>query len=103
MPPPTPPDVRRLLDDRDAARASKDWARADALRDELAGMGWEVQDGPEGSTVRPILPADRTEPRLSEPATVAASVQVVAEDHPDDLARLLRGLFAHSRPSPGNS
>jgi len=96
MPSPTPPDdVRRLLDERNAARAAKDWARADALRDALAGMGWEVQDAPEGSTLRPVLPAVGSEPQLSKPAAVAASVQAVAEDHPDDLARLLRGLIAH--------
>jgi hypothetical protein len=99
MPPPTPPDdVRRLLDERDAARAAKDWDRADALRDELAGMGWEVQDLSGGSTMRPIRPAEGAEPRLTEPAEVAASIQVVAEEDPDDLARLLRGLFAHPPP-----
>ena len=29
--------VQALLEGRDEARASKDWARADALRDELDG------------------------------------------------------------------
>ncbi len=38
-----------LLATRDAARAAKDYARADALRDELAGMGWDVVDGAAGS------------------------------------------------------
>jgi GT2 family glycosyltransferase len=32
---------------------------------------------------------------LDEPATVAASVQVVADDHGEDLRRALRGLTAH--------
>ena len=96
MPPPTPPDdVRRLIDERTEARASRDWARADALRDDLAALGWEVQDGPDGSTARPILPAGDPEAGLAAPASVLASVQVVAEDHPEDLARLLRGLSAH--------
>lgn len=96
MPPPTPPDdVRRLMDERTEARASRDWARADALRDDLAALGWEVQDGPDGSTARPILPAGDPEAGLGAPASVLASVQVVAEDHPEDLARLLRGLSAH--------
>ena len=96
MPPPTPPDdVRRLIDERTEARASRDWARADALRDDLAALGWEVQDGPDGSTARPILPAGDPEAGLGAPASVLASVQVVAEDHPEDLARLLRGLSAH--------
>jgi len=33
---------------RDAARAAKDWARADALRAELEADGWHIEDGPEG-------------------------------------------------------
>ncbi|MEY2516479.1 MAG: cysteinyl-tRNA synthetase [bacterium] len=37
-----------LLDRREAARAAKDWAEADRLRDELAGLGWTVRDGPDG-------------------------------------------------------
>ena len=101
----TPADVQVLIDERTEAREGRDWARADALRDEIAGLGWEVQDGPRGSTVRPLLPAAPADTGyanpedlasvLDEPATVDASVQVVAEDHPDDLRRLLSGLAAH--------
>jgi cysteinyl-tRNA synthetase len=39
-----------LLDRRAAARAAKDWPAADALRDELAGLGVTVADGPDGQT-----------------------------------------------------
>jgi Glycosyl transferase family 2 len=88
-----PDAVRRMLDERSAAREARDWARADALRDELAALGWEAQDGPAGSTARPILSAARS--AVDDPAAVAVSLQVVAEDHPDDLARFLRGLAAH--------
>jgi cysteinyl-tRNA synthetase len=38
-----------LASQRDAARAAKDWARADALRAELEGRGWTVQDSPAGT------------------------------------------------------
>lgn len=38
-----------LAADRDAARSAKDWARADAIRAELEGQGWTVQDGPHGT------------------------------------------------------
>ncbi|MFL5738115.1 MAG: cysteine--tRNA ligase [Actinomycetota bacterium] len=38
---------------RDEARATKDWARSDRLRDELIAMGLEVMDTPEGTRVRP--------------------------------------------------
>ncbi len=37
---------------RDDARASRDWAMADALRDELQADGWLVEDGPTGTRVR---------------------------------------------------
>ena len=96
--PSVPDAVRRLIDQRREAREARDWARADALRDEIATLGWEVQDGTRGSTARPILrPAEREAlpSLLADPARVALSVQVVADDHPDDLARLLRGLSAH--------
>jgi cysteinyl-tRNA synthetase len=39
-----PAEAERLLADRQAAREAKDFERADAIRDELAGMGWEVRD-----------------------------------------------------------
>lgn len=38
------PEAQLLLDERTAARAAKDWARADALRDQLQKLGFEVQD-----------------------------------------------------------
>ncbi len=37
---------------RDEARARRDWVAADAVRDELAGRGYEVTDTPEGTTLR---------------------------------------------------
>lgn len=102
---PLPPEIRALVNDRTAARKAEDWPRADALRDEIAGLGWEVQDGPKRSTARPLLPAepaatgyaspDDLASTLDEAAAVAASVQVVADEHPDDLRRLLAGLAAH--------
>ena len=42
--------VEKLLVERESARESKDWARADQIRDELASMGVVVEDGPEGPT-----------------------------------------------------
>jgi len=38
------PKIQRLLDERNEARANRNWARADAIRDELAGMGYDVMD-----------------------------------------------------------
>ena len=46
-------EVRALVDEREAARAAKDWQRSDELRDRIAELGWIVQDGPQGSTLVP--------------------------------------------------
>jgi cysteinyl-tRNA synthetase len=42
--------VERLVADREAARAARDWARADALRAELTQLGIQVTDTPDGPT-----------------------------------------------------
>jgi cysteinyl-tRNA synthetase len=42
-----------LLADREQARADRDFGRADAIRDELAGLGWEVRDGADGASLVP--------------------------------------------------
>lgn len=43
-----PEEVLALVERRQAARKSKDWAAADALRGEIAALGWQVVDTPEG-------------------------------------------------------
>jgi cysteinyl-tRNA synthetase len=45
---PLPGGAAELLDRRAAARAAHDYATSDALRDELAAMGVEVRDTPQG-------------------------------------------------------
>ncbi len=44
-----------LVAERDAARAAKDYAQSDAIRDRLASLGLEVMDTPEGTRVRPRI------------------------------------------------
>jgi cysteinyl-tRNA synthetase len=41
-----------LLAERERARAARDFARADEIRDRLAALGWEVRDTPEGARLR---------------------------------------------------
>jgi cysteinyl-tRNA synthetase len=48
-----PAEVLGWAAERDAARAAKDWPRADALRDQIAGAGYVVEDTPAGAVVRP--------------------------------------------------
>jgi cysteinyl-tRNA synthetase len=44
----TDPEAERLLREREEARAARDFATADARRDELGALGWEVRDTAEG-------------------------------------------------------
>ena len=46
-----PAEVQALLDARAAARAAKNWAESDRLRDEIAAAGWTVKDSKDGQTV----------------------------------------------------
>lgn len=45
-------DIEALIGKRNAARAAKDFAAADAIRDELAAAGIQIEDGPDGTMWR---------------------------------------------------
>jgi cysteinyl-tRNA synthetase len=49
-----PEDLRRLAEQRDAARAERDFERADAIRDQLAEAGWQIRDTPDGAKLVPL-------------------------------------------------
>jgi cysteinyl-tRNA synthetase len=51
--PAAPEQLMDLARQRDEARAARDFAAADALRDEIRAAGWEVRDGPEGPELVP--------------------------------------------------
>ena len=42
--------VDMLLQQRQLAKANKDWATSDRIRDELAALGFEIKDGKEGTS-----------------------------------------------------
>jgi cysteinyl-tRNA synthetase len=44
-----------LVRERDEARAAKDYAKSDQLRERLQAMGLEVMDTPQGTTIRPRI------------------------------------------------
>lgn len=92
--------VRALAEERDAARRDRDFIRADAVRDELAALGWLVRDHADGFDLEPIARATPIDPArapdlLAHAPTRAVSVQLVHEGFIEDLARFLRALDAH--------
>jgi len=96
-----PEEVRALAGRREEARAAKDFARADELRDRIAALGYRVLDGPEGSTLEPLIvaPAKRLHPAdvvsvLDEPPTADVSVHWVVEGWPEDVVRALTAFRA---------
>jgi cysteinyl-tRNA synthetase len=51
------PELARLLDERIAARAARDWAASDRLRDDLAARGISVEDTRDGQRWRRLVEA----------------------------------------------
>ena len=49
-----PDEIRRLADERQAARQAKEYARADELRDKLSAAGWAVEDSADGPVLLPL-------------------------------------------------
>jgi len=49
-----PAAVRELASQREGARARRDFATSDRLREEIAELGWEVRDGAAGFELLPL-------------------------------------------------
>lgn len=92
-----PREVADLLAKRAQARAARDFALADALRDQIESAGFDVRDSPSGATLEPKLafiavdPASITD-TLGEPATLGLSLHVLWEGEEADLRRFLGSL-----------
>jgi hypothetical protein len=94
-----PVEVVALAEARAAARAEKDFAKADQLREAIAIAGWIVLDEPDGwhweeavATAPARVRAADVESALDEPAIFDASLHWVCEGWPDDIARAI-GAF----------
>jgi hypothetical protein len=104
-----PEEIRDLARLRAAARRDHEWAVADDLRAQIEAAGWKVADDGLRSRLEPAHPPDivvegRTRygasasvpSRLDEPATFRATVVLVADRWPEDVARALGGLPARA-------
>jgi hypothetical protein len=109
-PRPEPPaEIVDLARRRSEARAARDWALADALRAQIEVVGWKVIDRGIDVVLVPATPPTVEEGELvrygaaaavpsvlDEPPTTRLTLELVADDWADDLARMLAGLRAHA-------
>ena len=99
-----PPPVEALAQRRAAARAARDFAESDRLRDEISAAGWAVRDGPDGWTLseRPpyaVVPDARDLPdRSAEPDQRRCTVAVLVEGWADDVRTCVQALVQHAPP-----
>jgi cysteinyl-tRNA synthetase len=49
-----PAEIRALAEERWAVRSAKDWAKADAMRQQLTELGWVMKDGKDGYDLTPV-------------------------------------------------
>ncbi len=89
-------EVERLVTERDAARARRDFVAADELRERIAELGYRVVDAAAGPAFEPLEPAapPRVRPAdvpsvLEEQATADVSIHWVVEGWPEDVLRAL--------------
>jgi hypothetical protein len=104
MPEP-PADVVRMANERVAARARRDFATADAIRERIASAGWTVVDEPDGGyRLEPIVvepaPVRRERPQdvtvlLDRDPDVDVSLHWVCEGWPEDIERSIAGFRAN--------
>ncbi len=99
-----PEGVRALAEQRAEARARKDFAAADDLRERLADAGWTVTDAADGTFVLEPATVPEAPSRtaaadvaslLERPADADASVHWVVEGWPEDVDRAIAAFRAH--------
>lgn len=100
-----PEEVRRLAEEREERRRERHFAAADALRERIRELGFEVTDTAEGAKLEPLLPADAQGPRglspdevdsvLERPPTLDFSVEWLVQGWPQDVVRGIASFRRH--------
>src|SRR5437588_4999287 len=94
-----PPEVVALAQQRAAARAQRDFAAADRLRDDIAAAGWLVADTADGFDLRPKPPYDvlaglaALPDNSGAPDGHRATVSLVVDGWPDDVRTCAEALL----------
>ena len=97
-----PADVLALAEARARARAARDFAESDRLRDVLAEAGWTVRDGPDGYALAPRPPYDvaasvaELPVRRDAPDERRCTVGLLVEGWPQDVRTCVEALLAHA-------
>jgi len=100
--PTAPAEVIALAEARAQARADKDFARSDELREDIAAAGWVIKDSADGYVLseRPPFEVVATLAALVEqtaPVDAAlCTIGVIVDGWPDDLSTCLDALMAHA-------
>ena len=102
-----PAEVAVLARERQALRAARDYAAADAVRARIAEAGYAIQDTREAPLDWRLTPRDDDEPtisssgdapnRLREPDRHAFSVALLSHNSEDDLRRCIESVARNAR------
>jgi len=94
-----PADVTALADARVAARAAKDWATSDSLRDQIAALGFVVADTPDGYRLAPKPPFDVVATIRDLPTGIGGDASCVLtvfiDGWPQDVDTCFQALITH--------
>ena len=97
-----PREVLDLADKRAAAKAARDFARADELRDQLAAEGYLITDTADGYRLAPKPPfellasVDAVDVSGPLAQSAACAVLLLVDGWPDDVRTCVQALLAHS-------
>ena len=96
-----PDEAVRLAEERAAARAAKDYARSDELRDAIAALGFVVTDTPDGYALAPrprfdVLPTVDALGESTLAVGARCAVLLLVDGWPADVRTCVEALVTHA-------